>query len=78
MSFPNLDYVILATELRELTTKLNALHVFTNTHQFLGLDPIDRLLLLKQYKHMHKYAKILKKRTDRFLDRPPQTTGVPQ
>ena len=57
-------------ELQELTTRLVALHMFTNTPLFLDLDPIDRILLLKQYQHMHKYAKVLQDRVDRFVLQP--------
>jgi len=56
-------------ELQELSTKLNALHEFLCTNQFSQLDPIDRILLLRQYGHMDRYAKVLQDRADRFVDR---------
>jgi len=53
-------------ELQDLTTKMGALHAFTSTVIFDNLDPTDRILLLKQYKHMYGYHEVLQQRVDRF------------
>jgi len=57
-------------ELQELTTKMAAIHALIPAVIFGNLDPIDRILLLKQYTHMSKYAKVLQKRVDRFVQQP--------
>jgi len=65
-------------EAQNATTMSNTLGRFIRDADFDQLDPIDQALLVKQHKHQTKYAKVLMKRVDRFLDRPPQTTGAPQ